>query len=96
MRTEAATRTVSGSVMDTGAIQDPGTSDWTVTRTATGTYVIRFLRPFRNLPAVTTTTTGWVLTGISPSARDSITVNTYNPASGSGVNSIFFFQAVGR
>jgi hypothetical protein len=92
------TRTIWGEVNSDGTIRQ-GSGDFTVARTATGVYQIRFQRPFLAPPALTfhpVDTQGfWYSQGGTVTATDASFVfsATYG---GAGVNVRFMFSITGR
>lgn len=90
-----ATRRVYGWVSSTGAIANPGSADWTITKSATGVYVILFLRPFVTMPVVQpiVTSQGGYATP-SPSVGG-VTISTFTTA-GAATDSAFAFSVEGR
>lgn len=88
-------RVVEGIVQSNGTVQGPGSSDWSVVNTATGTYVLRFTPPFRAPPVIHTTVIGYATIGVNPSSADSATVLTYT-AAGASTPAGFHFRAEGR
>jgi hypothetical protein len=88
-------RTVSGSVASNGIAQNPGSNDWTVAKTATGTFVLRFSPPFRGVPVITTSPIGSAIVGTNPVSADSATVLTVSGAF-AAMDAGFYFHAEGR
>lgn len=90
-------RRVSGSVSYTGAITNPGTADWSVTKTGTGTYTIRLFRPFRGVFVITGSPAGLGIISFGASSDGAFfNVYTYNPSTGSSTDNSFNFEAFGR
>lgn len=89
-------RTVGGASSATASIFW-GSADFTVTKTATGTYAVRFLRPFRVLKSITVNfaqgTAGYAASGgMGP---EGFTAFLYNSA-GVLADGPFSFLAAGR
>jgi hypothetical protein len=89
-------RTVWGSFFGNGLIDKPGSSDWTIVRTATGVYVIRFTPPFRSPPTFAFGFTGYVIVGAPAVAADSLQVTVWVANTGSGSDTGAYFEASGR
>jgi hypothetical protein len=103
MRTQLAdapgrVRTIWGEVNADGSIRQ-GSGDFTVTRPATGTYSIKFQRPFATPPALTihpVDTQGFPYSPagyVTPTDAGFVFSNTY---AGAGVNLRFMFSITGR
>jgi hypothetical protein len=103
MRTQVAdapgrTRTIWGEINADATVRQ-GSGDFTVTKTGTGTYNIKFLRPFATPPALTVypvdaqgffySPAGWV----TPTDAG---VAFSTAISGAGVNVRFMFSITGR
>lgn len=89
-------RTVWGSYLGSGAIDKPGSSDWSITRTAVGVYVIRFFPAFRSPPELSFGPTGYILLGASQSYADWIEVRSWIPNTSGGQDTGGYFRAEGR
>lgn len=92
---EIGVRTVRGLVGYQGVISGSGTADWTVTKTGTGTYTVRFLRPFKNPPTVMITSAGATVVNPAGVNADSFGVQTWNQAY-AATDQSFHFVATGR
>src|SRR3954449_7133331 len=91
------TRTIWGYVAGNGTITIPGSVDGSVQRSATGIYIIRFLRPFAFSPAVTFL--GYTLQYIpvlNSIGADSMSVVWSAASGGAGADTPFTFTATGR
>jgi hypothetical protein len=89
-------RVVEGIVAANGTVQNPGSSDWTVVKTATGGYSLRFSPPFRGVPVVHTTVIGFAVIGVNPTNADSASILSYAPPTGALTDIAFHFRAEGR
>jgi len=93
MRTEPALRTVNGLVSAAGVATGAG---FIVTKTGTGSYIIRFTPPFRASPSVSATLVGVTAgqTAQAQLAADNTGIVT-SSANGTIVDAQFAFTAVG-
>jgi hypothetical protein len=89
-------RTVWGAWLGNGSIYQPGSADWTIVRTGTGIYTIRFTPPFRSVPTFAFGPTGFVIVGAPSPAADSLQVTVFVPGTGAGSDTGCYFEASGR
>jgi hypothetical protein len=89
-------RTVWGAWLSNGAIDKPGSGDWTIVLVTTGVYMIRFTPPFRSVPTFAFGSTGYQLLGSSAVTADSMQVSVWVPNTGGGQNAGGYFEASGR
>jgi hypothetical protein len=71
------THAIHGGWLGNGVITVPGSADWIVTKTTTGTYVVRFMTPFSVLPTVMASAAGFAVTYVVDRAQAWMQVNTY-------------------
>lgn len=89
-------RVVHGKVDAGGLTLVPGSSDWICTKTATGTYIIRF-PGFKVLPSVVGQIAGLNLLYLVTVLADQCQFNTYVPsAAGTLADAGFSFRIEGR
>jgi hypothetical protein len=90
-------RVVNGQVSAAGAMTLPGSADWTVTKTATGTYIVRWSPAFRAPPVITATANAFTVLYLVAWAVDNCQINQYVPQSaGTLVDGGFEFHIEGR
>lgn len=90
-------RVVCGKVDLNAAVQVPGSADWTVTKTTTGTYIVRFIPPFKTLPVIVGSCGGLNVFYLVAVATDYCQINTYQVSTAGTLQDCgFSFHVEGR
>jgi hypothetical protein len=82
----------------TGSITDPGSNDWTISRSALGVYVFTFTKPFTSIPVIVTTPYyggNGISANVQARSASGFTVATFQFSPYSAVDSNVMFAAFG-